>query len=257
MIFLIALHGHGSDRWQYIKDPRDECRVARDVAAGAPDALRVARLPGMYLVDGAQGGGRPAANPRRAEGPLPDRQGGPLRRLDGRIIGPDLRRAPSEAGPRRGLDERHGQPRAVRQVPGRDRGLLRRQQAAGPRAIQEAVGRVLAGALNIPLGVTAGGKDQLVPAASVSAWPPRSKSFSPTCCWSTARLAGTPPTTRTARRSWILSLTRQFQGRDRQMTASGAGHNIFCDRHRRHNSPSTKPTVCHLLASGHNSLSPY
>lgn len=30
---LIALHGHGSDRWQFAKDPRDECRVARDVAA--------------------------------------------------------------------------------------------------------------------------------------------------------------------------------------------------------------------------------
>lgn len=30
---LIALHGHGSDRWQYIRDGRDECRVARDVAA--------------------------------------------------------------------------------------------------------------------------------------------------------------------------------------------------------------------------------
>lgn len=30
---LIALHGHGSDRWQYVRDPRDECRGARDVAA--------------------------------------------------------------------------------------------------------------------------------------------------------------------------------------------------------------------------------
>lgn len=30
---LVVLHGHGSDRWQYVKDPRDECRVARDVAA--------------------------------------------------------------------------------------------------------------------------------------------------------------------------------------------------------------------------------
>lgn len=29
---LIAFHGHGSDRWQYAKNPRDECRVARDVA---------------------------------------------------------------------------------------------------------------------------------------------------------------------------------------------------------------------------------
>ena len=30
---VIALHGHGSDRWQYVRDPRDECRAARDVAA--------------------------------------------------------------------------------------------------------------------------------------------------------------------------------------------------------------------------------
>ena len=30
---LIALHGHGSDRWQFINQERDECRVARDFAA--------------------------------------------------------------------------------------------------------------------------------------------------------------------------------------------------------------------------------
>ena len=30
---LIALHGHGADRWQFASDPRDECRAARDVAA--------------------------------------------------------------------------------------------------------------------------------------------------------------------------------------------------------------------------------
>lgn len=29
---LIALHGHGSDRWQFVQNPRDECRAARDVA---------------------------------------------------------------------------------------------------------------------------------------------------------------------------------------------------------------------------------
>ena len=29
---LIALHGHGSDRWQFVRQPRDECRAARDVA---------------------------------------------------------------------------------------------------------------------------------------------------------------------------------------------------------------------------------
>jgi pimeloyl-ACP methyl ester carboxylesterase len=30
---LLALHGHGSDRWQFIKDARGECRGVRDVAA--------------------------------------------------------------------------------------------------------------------------------------------------------------------------------------------------------------------------------
>ncbi|MBI3852859.1 MAG: prolyl oligopeptidase family serine peptidase [Verrucomicrobia bacterium] len=30
---LVALHGHGSDRWQFVRDTRDECRAARDVAA--------------------------------------------------------------------------------------------------------------------------------------------------------------------------------------------------------------------------------
>ena len=30
---LIALHGHGSDRWQFVKAVRDECRAAREVAA--------------------------------------------------------------------------------------------------------------------------------------------------------------------------------------------------------------------------------
>lgn len=29
---LIALHGHGSDRWQFVRDGRGECRAARDAA---------------------------------------------------------------------------------------------------------------------------------------------------------------------------------------------------------------------------------
>mgnify|MGYP005634718511 CR=1 FL=1 len=32
---LIALHGHGSDRWQFVKQARGECRAARDVAAAS------------------------------------------------------------------------------------------------------------------------------------------------------------------------------------------------------------------------------
>lgn len=30
---LVALHGHGSDRWQFVKDGRGECKAARDAAA--------------------------------------------------------------------------------------------------------------------------------------------------------------------------------------------------------------------------------
>ena len=32
---LVALHGHGSDRWQFIRDSRAECRGVRDAAARA------------------------------------------------------------------------------------------------------------------------------------------------------------------------------------------------------------------------------
>ena len=30
---LVALHGHGSDRWQFSRDARDECRGTREAAA--------------------------------------------------------------------------------------------------------------------------------------------------------------------------------------------------------------------------------
>jgi pimeloyl-ACP methyl ester carboxylesterase len=30
---LVALHGHGSDRWQFVRQARDECRAVRDVGS--------------------------------------------------------------------------------------------------------------------------------------------------------------------------------------------------------------------------------
>ena len=30
---VLVFHGHGSDRWQFIRDHRDECRGVRDIAA--------------------------------------------------------------------------------------------------------------------------------------------------------------------------------------------------------------------------------
>ena len=48
---LIALHGHGSDRWQFVKDDRGECKAARD-AAVAHDMLYVSpdyRAPTSWM----------------------------------------------------------------------------------------------------------------------------------------------------------------------------------------------------------------
>ena len=36
---LIALHGHGSDRWQFVRQERGECRAVRDVAAATGSML--------------------------------------------------------------------------------------------------------------------------------------------------------------------------------------------------------------------------
>ena len=41
---LVALHGHGSDRWQYAKVERGSCIAARQFAAKTQDALRLPRL---------------------------------------------------------------------------------------------------------------------------------------------------------------------------------------------------------------------
>ncbi len=68
---LIALHGHGSDRWQFAKDPRDECRSVRDVGRPAQNDLRVARLSCQDVLDGPQGRSRPRADHRRPQTPLP------------------------------------------------------------------------------------------------------------------------------------------------------------------------------------------
>ena len=59
---LLVLHGHGSDRWQYIKNPRGECRAA-GCGVGAPDGPHFARLPCHDLLDGSRGRGRCGPDP--------------------------------------------------------------------------------------------------------------------------------------------------------------------------------------------------
>ncbi|MEI2724830.1 MAG: hypothetical protein V9H26_15175 [Verrucomicrobiota bacterium] len=61
---LIALHGHGSDRWQFIRDTRDECRAARYVAATHTNDLPHAGLPRKNFLDGPAGRSRSRPNHR-------------------------------------------------------------------------------------------------------------------------------------------------------------------------------------------------
>lgn len=61
---VITLHGHGSDRWQFIKNPRDECRAMRDVAKKIWSDYRLAGLSCEDLLDGSKSrGGRIADYP--------------------------------------------------------------------------------------------------------------------------------------------------------------------------------------------------
>jgi len=91
---LIVLHGHGSDRWQYVRDPRDECRVARDVAAerrmifvspdyraktswmgkkAEADLVQILELVKKFVLRRAASGGasRPSASRRPPDGTSP------------------------------------------------------------------------------------------------------------------------------------------------------------------------------------------
>jgi len=98
---LVALHGHGSDRWQFVRDPRDECRAARDVAAKhgllfvSPD----------YRARTSWMGPKAEADVVQIIGELKRQYGSPrvrLRRLDGRHRSAGLRCAASGVGRGRG-----------------------------------------------------------------------------------------------------------------------------------------------------------
>lgn len=58
---MIALHGHGSDRWQFITEKRPECQAARDIAATKHD-FYFSRLPCENFLDGASSRGGCASN---------------------------------------------------------------------------------------------------------------------------------------------------------------------------------------------------
>ncbi|HPD13322.1 MAG TPA: alpha/beta fold hydrolase [Planctomycetota bacterium] len=164
---LIALHGHGSDRWQYIRDGRDECRAARDVAARhgmiyvSPDyrartswmgpkaeadmvqliaELRQRHKVGkVFLVGGSMGGS--AA-------------------LTFAALHPDLiAGVSSQNGTANHLEYDKFQDAIAASFGG--------TKAQVPEEYRRRSAELNAQALTMPVAITAGGKDTLVPAASV------------------------------------------------------------------------------------------
>lgn len=163
---LIALHGHGSDRWQFAKDGRDECRAARDVAARhgmlyiSPD----------YRAKTSWMGPKAEADVVQIVGDLKRRQRiGKVFVCGGSMgdIGPGVCGAASGAGERGRRDERDGESAGVSAVSGGDRGIVRRHEVQVPEQYKQRSAEYWPERLTMPIAVTTGGKDTLVPPESV------------------------------------------------------------------------------------------
>ena len=83
---MIALHGHGSDRWQFASKVFDEASAARDVAA----AHRMLFVSPDYRKSTSWMGPKAEADMVQIIDELkaryPHRQGDRLRRIDGRVV---------------------------------------------------------------------------------------------------------------------------------------------------------------------------
>jgi len=164
---LIALHGHGSDRWQYVRAARDECRGARDVAAKhgmifiAPDyraktswmgpkaeadvvqviaeVRKRHRVGKVFLVGGSMGGASA---------------------LTFAALHPDLvAGVSSQNGAANHLEYANFQAAIAASFGG--------TKAEVPDEYRRRSAEFHADALAMPVGITAGGKDTLVPPQSV------------------------------------------------------------------------------------------
>lgn len=163
---LIALHGHGSDRWQFIRDARDECRAARDAA------LR----HGMIFVSpdyrAATSWMGPAAEEDMVQiiGGLKERfRVGKLFLCGGSMGGtsclaftalhPDLVDGAASMNGTANLIEYENFQDAIQESYGGSK-------AEVPEEYKKRSAEFFAERFTMPVGITAGGKDDIVPAAS-------------------------------------------------------------------------------------------
>ncbi|MBI5095213.1 MAG: alpha/beta fold hydrolase [Candidatus Hydrogenedentes bacterium] len=164
---LVALHGHGSDRWQFVKDPRDECRAARDAAAKRhmiyvspdyraatswmgpkaesdvkqiiEDLKRHHRIGKVFLCGGSMGG---------------------TGALTFAVLHPKLLDGVAAMNPAANLVEYTGFPDAFRESYGGSKEQV-------PQEYRNRSAEFFPERLTMPVGITAGGKDDIVPAQSV------------------------------------------------------------------------------------------
>ena len=164
---LVALHGHGSDRWQFVKDARNECKAARDAAAAnhmlyvSPDyraktswmgpkaeadmvqildELKAKFKVGKVIVSGGSMGGSSALTFAALHPAL----------VDGVV---------SMNGTANHVEYEKFQDAIQESFGG--------TKAQMPQEYRKRSAEFAAERLTMPIGITAGGKDDVVPAASV------------------------------------------------------------------------------------------
>lgn len=164
---LIALHGHGSDRWQFVKDPRDECRAARDVAAKhnlifiSPDYRAKTSWMGPAAEDdlvqiiGEVKEKYHAGNVYFCGGSM-----GGTASLTFAVLHPDLIAGVASMNGTANLVEYENFQDAIRESYGGTK-------AEVPEEYRKRSAEFFPERLTMPVGITAGGKDDIVPAASV------------------------------------------------------------------------------------------
>lgn len=163
---IIALHGHGSDRWQFIENPRDECRAVRDaadrhgMAVLSPDyRAKTSWMGPAAEADMVQIIGEYRSQHRPARVVLAGGSMGASSALTFAALHPDLVDGVVAMNPVANHVEYAGFQDAISASFGGDK-------AAKPEEYRKRSAELNAERLTMPVALTVGGKDEVTPPAS-------------------------------------------------------------------------------------------
>jgi dipeptidyl aminopeptidase/acylaminoacyl peptidase len=164
---LVALHGHGSDRWQFVNQPRDECRAARDAAAAhqmlfvAPDyRAKTSWMGPKAEADMVQIIENLKTRYRVGKVVLCGGSMGATATLTFAVLHPDLVDGVVAMNGTANLLEFDGFPEAIRESFGGSKTEI-------PEEYRRRSAEFWPERLKMPVALTAGGADRVVPAASM------------------------------------------------------------------------------------------